>query len=180
MFKRMMILALCILLMIAGTSCVGTGTTTSTTESSPPTTTELKLESADLLAGYLFIMDYLTTEHELGGALKYLAVDTSQLVGLTDADKTNFLRALDKYHLHVMDKTIAELTSEGFISHDATREFTDGVWIGIDHVRIDGPTVTWNATIYYAGLQGWGPIDFAITFDGIRWALTHTGVTMVA
>lgn len=59
------------------------------TETSATTAPEIQ---GDPVSGYLFVVDYLSVEQDFGQrGLKYLAVDTTRLAGLTAADKARFL-----------------------------------------------------------------------------------------
>jgi beta-lactamase regulating signal transducer with metallopeptidase domain len=135
---------------------------------------------ADVVSGYLFVVDYLATEQDIRNLpLEYLAVDTTQLVGLSVEDKARFLKELEKYHLQILDKTIDELRVEGYIK-TANGAFEKGAFIKIWNIKIKGSTITMDAFIYFAGTAGWGPVDFDITYDGSRWAITRTNITVQA
>jgi hypothetical protein len=112
-------------------------------------------------------------------SLKYLAIDTSQLSHISAGDKDRLLNELAKYDLTVLDKTFTQLESEGYIK-TADRVFENGTFIDLSKTRIHVSVMTMDAFIYFAGLNGWGLVDFDITFDGNGWAITRIGKTVVS
>ncbi len=143
-----------------------------------PTPTSPAIQG-DPVSGYLFVVDYLANEQDFDRRkLKYLAVDTTRLAGLTAADKTRFLQGLEKYNLQVLDKTKDELIADGYIQ-GAGGQFTDGALIIMDKISIKEKTMTMDAFVYFGGLEGFGLLDFDITFNG-SWSITRTEITVQA
>jgi hypothetical protein len=131
-------------------------------------------ERVDYTSGYLYVIDYLATEKDIHGmSLKYLAIDTSMLTDISTADKDRLLSELAKYDLIVLDKTFDQLKSEGYIKTE-DRVFENGAFIYMKNIKIHGPVMTMDAFIYFAGLQGWGLVDFDITFESGNWSITRT------
>jgi hypothetical protein len=129
----------------------------------------------DLVSGYLFVIDHLARKREISALpLKYLAIDTRYLVGLTADDKAKLLASLDKYHLQVLEKSFDELKAEGYIK-TADMVFEQGAYIKLENINVKGTTITMDARIYFAGLNGSGLLDFDITDDSSGWAITRIG-----
>lgn len=150
-----------------------------TPDGSATTATSLGNE-ADPVSGYLYVVDYLWTEQNIARRqLQYLAIDTTQLVGLSAADKARLLSGLEKYNAQVLDKTGDELIEEGYIEH-AGGEFTHGVLIIIDKIYIRDTIMTMDAYIYFDGMETFGMLDFDITWNGSSWSVTRTDITAIS
>ena len=149
-------------------------------DGSATTATSTSGTEADPVTGYLFVIDYLATEENLGRrSLKYLAVDTTQMVGLSETDKERFLSGLGKYNLQVLDKTTDELIAEGYMS-SAGGSFEDGALIIFDKIYIRRTTMNMDAYISFDGLDGFGMLDFDITYIGSSWSVTRTDITVIS
>jgi hypothetical protein len=134
-----------------------------------------ELTAANYASAYVFVVDYLAAERDIRRLpLKYLAIDTTNLVGLAPADKTGLLGALEKYNLEVLDKNLAQLKAEGYVKSE-NRVFEDGALIMINNIKINGSVMTMDAFIYFDELSGWGPLDFEITYNGLSWTVTGVG-----
>jgi hypothetical protein len=181
--KQQGVLALILVLLTALCACHANGssvlTTTSLEQKSAETAMSMNIQT-DMVSGYLFVIEYLaTTERDIRDMplMKYLAVDTSKLVGLTAEEKTHLLAELEKYQLKILDKTFTELVAEGYIKK-AAYEFENGAFIEIKNISIKGSTMTMDAFIFFAGLNGWGLLDFDITYDGSNWSISRTKITV--
>jgi hypothetical protein len=185
MKNRAAVMLVLIVLILLSSSPAGCMTIPSTGSAKPEQTSAEPANSSeepmDIVSGYLFVVDYLLSEDRDASRLplKYLAVDSHSLVGLMDADKERFFGELKKYGQTILDKDLDELTAEGYII-SADRVFEDGAWITMDKISVHGKKVTMDAYVYYAGLHGHGLLDFDITWDGSRWAITRTYYSVIS
>jgi hypothetical protein len=79
--------------------------------------------------------------------------------------------------LHVLDKTKDDLIADGYIQ-GAGGQFTDGALIIMDKISLKEKKMTMDAFVYFGGLEGFGLLDFDITFNGSSWSVTRTEFTV--
>lgn len=158
-----------------------TGSTAATAPATVQTTKSTTLSSSmkpDPVAGYLFVIDQLAEQKNLASLpFKYLAIDTTNLVDLIAEDKARLFKALEKYHLELLDKTFEQLKAEGYIVKTV---FDKGVFVEMKNIRIQGNKMTMDAMIYLTGLNAYGMKKIDISFDGSSWQITRTEATWVA
>lgn len=80
--------------------------------------------------------------------------------------------------MQVLDKTKDELITDGYIQ-SVGGDFTDGALIIMDKINIKDKAMTMDAFVYFGGLEGFGLLDFDITFNG-SWSVTRTEITVQA
>ena len=132
----------------------------------------------DIVAGYQFIIDMLITSNSnLTEGIEYLAIDTTNLQGLSPDDHSKLIQSLDQYKWKVLNKTYTQLESEGFITDTY---FEKGVLITIKDVRISGSKMTVNVSLFRGGLAAQGLDDLEIGFKDGQWNVLKTGPTWVA
>lgn len=132
----------------------------------------------DIVAGYQFIIDMLITSNSnLTDGIEYLAIDTTYLQGLSPEEQSKLIQSLDQYKWKVLNKTYAQLESEGFITDTY---FEKGVLITIKDVRISGSKITANVSLSRDGLAAQGIDDLEIGFKDGQWSLLKNGPTWVA
>lgn len=132
----------------------------------------------DIVAGYQFIINILITSNSnLTDGIEYLAVDTSNLQGISSEETSKLIQSLDQYNWKVLNKTYAQLESEGMIKD---LHFEEGVLITIKDVRISGSKMKVNASLYRGGLAAYGYDDLEIVFGDGQWTVGKTGATWVA
>lgn len=132
----------------------------------------------DIVAGYQFMIDMLiTSNNNLTEGIEYLAIDTTNLQGLSTDDQSKLIQSLDRYKWKVLNKTYTQLKSEGFITDNY---FEKGVLITIKDVRISGSQMTANVSLFRDGLAAQGINDLEIGFKDGQWSVLKTGPTWVA
>ena len=136
------------------------------------------MNATDIIAGYQFIIDELIASNgNLTDGIEYLAVDTTNLQGISADEKLLLIQSLDQYNWKVLNTTYAQLESEGLIND---LYFENGVLITIKGVRISGSIMTVNASLYRGGLGAQGIDDLEIRIMDGQWNVIKTGVTWVA
>jgi hypothetical protein len=113
----------------------------------------------------------------LTDGIEYLAVDTSDLQGISSDETSKLIQSLDQYNWKVLNKTYAQLESEGMIKG---LHFEKGVLITIKDVRISGSKMKVNVSLYRGGLAAYGYDDMEIVFGDGQWTVGKTGATWVA
>jgi hypothetical protein len=132
----------------------------------------------DIVAGYQFIIDMLiTSNNDLTEGIEYLAIDTTNLQGISPDEQLKLIQSLDRYKWKVLNKTYAQLESEGLVKD---LYFEKGILITIKDVRISGSRMTVNVFLFRGGLAAQGLDDLVIGFMDGEWSVLKTGVTWVA
>lgn len=132
----------------------------------------------DIVAGYQFIIDMMITSNtNLTEGIEYLAIDTTNLQGLSSDEQAKLIQSLDRYKWKVLNKTYAQLETEGLVKD---LHFEKGVLIVIKDVRISGSKMKVNVTLYRGGLAAQGLDDLEIGFKDGQWSVLKTGATWVA
>ena len=133
----------------------------------------------DPIGAYLVAIDHLLTYKKITAPpYKYLAIDTTAMPNLTDADKARLFKGLERTNLQLLDKTLDELRAEGYIVKQWN--FTDGAAIVLKDIRINGTVMTLDASIHLYALNAYGLDDFDISWLGNRWEITRTYMTWVS
>jgi len=144
-----------------------------------PTPTASSGSSPDPIGAYLVAIDHLLTYKKITAPpYKYLAIDTTAIPNLTDADKARLFKGLERTNLQLLDKTLDQLRAEGYIVKQWN--FTDGAAIGLKDIRINGTVITLDASIHLHALNAYGLDDFDISWLGNRWEITRTYMTWVS
>ena len=150
-----------------------------TTPSTGTAVMTVELGKLDLIGAYLVVIDHLIANRNMRiPPFKYLAIDTTKLPNLTPADKARLFQALEKYKLQLLDKTFQQLEAEGYIEKYLV--FTNGAWIELKDIRMDGAVITLDAGIHLAGLNGYGLDDMRVSYVGTHWEITRILMTWVA
>ncbi|MDD2534110.1 MAG: hypothetical protein PHC86_05370 [Eubacteriales bacterium] len=140
-----------------------------------------EMKSTDVISGYLFIIDQLFAQAHNdieNNDMKYLAVDTTQMIEMNEADKAQLLSRLsEKYGYELLDKTYEQLVRENLIVNNV---FSNGALIQIKNITLKASTITADASIYFAALGGHGFNRVQIEFSNGQWQIQKTGETWVA
>lgn len=140
-----------------------------------------EMKSSDVISGYQFIIDQLFEQARNdieNNDLKYLAVDTTQMGEINEADKAElFSRLSAKYGYELMDKTYEQLVKENFVVNNV---FTNGALIQIKNITLKNNTIIADASIYFAALGGHGFNKIQIKFSNSQWQILKTGETWIA
>jgi len=136
-------------------------------------------EAPNLVEAYAMIIDELYKIYpDLNHDIKYLDINTSGIVNLTDQEKTKLLKLIDdKYDLIILNKTQKELEKEGYINKYLDHgfpyeEFQEGIRINIYESPTKNSTITMTAEKYRKDFDQIGRVAFRIEYKDGNWVLT--------
>jgi Ca-activated chloride channel family protein len=127
-------------------------------------------EPSDAVGAYMAVLDKLYSEDSgLNAEIKYLAIDTSKMVNLTDEAKSKLMKELDKYGLTVLDMTFEELQKEGYIEDLA---FRNGILFRIEDEPMSGNKIVMDASKWRSGTGAIGYEDIVVKYSAVGWKIT--------
>ena len=108
----------------------------------------------DPVSAYMVVIDRLM-EHaqNLGPGIEYLAIDTTQLIHMNETEKAALQDRMKMYQLTVLERTRAELESDGLIRD---LYFEKGLLIEMDSMKFEKDILTMDAQIWRGGAAGFG------------------------
>lgn len=118
---------------------------------------------------YVMVIDKLYTADSLSSNIKYLNIDTSLMVNLTDVTKAELLKRLESYGLIVLDMTFDELEKQGFIKNS---NFQEGIYFIIEDEAINNNVITMKVHILRALDDASGYNDLVIEYKDSKWEIT--------
>lgn len=126
-----------------------------------------------IVNAYMLIIDTFYKEDEgLNGDIKYLAIDTTKMVNLTDDSKQELLTALGKYNLIVLNTTFEDLKAEGLIKD---LYFEEGILFKIEDEPITNNILTLKASKWRSGLGAIGTDKMELKKVNGTWKITSEG-----
>ncbi|MBR0597409.1 hypothetical protein [Sinanaerobacter chloroacetimidivorans] len=131
--------------------------------------------SPDLSAAdaYWMVIDQLYQEDSgLNGDIKYLAIDTTEMVNLTEEGKEALLKQLESYGYEVLDTTFQELQEQGLI-HDLY--FPEGILFQIQDEPMEGNTITMDASKWRSGTGAIGYDNLVVEYKNDIWEIKEFG-----
>ncbi len=135
-------------------------------------------ENTDVMGAYMVAIDKLYNEDvALNSNIKYIAIDTSLINNLSDVQKSNLLKKLEKYGYTVLDMTFDELLEEGYIE-DLT--FNEGILFKIEDNPMSGKIISMNVSKWRSGLGAIGYNNLKVKFKSGSWTITDTGSAWIS
>ena len=130
-------------------------------------------ETPDTIGAYTTVIDQLYNEDmALNSEIKYIAVDTSLMINLSDEQKPVFLKELEKYGYTVLDMTFETLEQQGYIED---LYFKEGILFKISDEIIRGNSITMDVQKWRSGLGAIGYDDLVVKYNNGKWKITKTG-----
>ncbi|MEL7649941.1 MAG: hypothetical protein AAGU76_17810 [Sedimentibacter sp.] len=132
-----------------------------------------RTEPPDAIGAYEAAIDRLYMEDEaLNTGIKYLAIDTSEMVNLTEENKKTLLKNLEKYGLTVLDATMEQLKEQGYIKDT---NFEEGILFKIRDEKMKNSSVAMDVSKFRSGLGAIGYDGMVIKYRDGRWEITKSG-----
>lgn len=130
-------------------------------------------ETPDTVGAYTTVIDQLYNEDmALNSDIKYIAIDTSLMINLSEEQKQILLKELEKYGHTVLDMTFEELEEEGYIEE---LQFKEGIFFKISDELINGKSITMDVQKWRSGLGAIGYDDLVVKYNNSKWEITKTG-----
>lgn len=130
-------------------------------------------EKLDKVGAYTTVIDKLYEEDSgLNSNIKYIAIDTSQIVNLNDEEKAELLKELEDYNLEVLDMTFEELEKEGYIED---LYFEEGIFFEIEDEHIKRNSITMDISKWRSGLGAIGYDGTVIKYKNGEWEIQKQG-----
>ncbi len=135
-------------------------------------------EALDTVGAYTAVIDKLYNEDTaLNSDIKYIAVDTSAIVNLSEEEKARLLKEMEKYGYNVLDMTFEELEQEGYIKD---LYFEKGILFKIEDEAMSGSCITMDVSKWRSGLGAIGYGDLKVEYKSGRWEITKTGSAWIS
>ena len=135
-------------------------------------------ETPDTVGAYTTVIDMLYNEDmALNSDIKYIAIDTSLMINLSEEQKQILLKQLDKYGHTVLDMTFEELEKEGYIEE---LQFKEGIFFKISDELINGKSITMDVQKWRSGLGAIGYDDLVVKYTYGNWKITKTGSAWIS
>lgn len=140
-------------------------------------------KAPNLVEAYAMIIDDLYTIYpDLNYNIKYLDIDTSIIVNLTDQEKTKLLKLVDdKYDLIILNKTRQELEKEGYIKNSDNvnyqyPEFPEGIKFTIFDHPVNNNSIKMTAFKFRREFDLVGRVDFKMEYKNGSWIIESKAV----
>ncbi|QUH18860.1 hypothetical protein [Alkaliphilus sp. B6464] len=126
-----------------------------------------------IVEAYVTVIEKLYKEDiGLNSNIKYIAIDTSKMVNLTDEGKTELLKKIESYGFKVLDMTFEELEKEGYIKD---LYFEEGILFKIEDKPIKNNSITMNISKWRSGRGAIGYDGLVIEYINDKWDTTKLG-----
>lgn len=130
-----------------------------------------KKQKPDTVKAYMMIIDQLYKEDSaLNHDIKYLALDTSLMVNLSNEGKDELLNQLKDYGHEILDMSFEELEKQGYIQDVY---FKEGVLFRIEDKEIKNNSITMKASKWRSGLGAIGYNEVTIKYNNGEWEITE-------
>lgn len=127
----------------------------------------------NIVEAYMTGIDKLYEEDiALNDNIKYIAIDTSKMVNLTNEGKAELLVKLENYGFTVLDMTLEELENQGYIKD---LYFEEGILFRIEDKPIKNNSITMDISKWRSGKGAIGYDDLVIKYKNNKWEITKTG-----
>lgn len=135
-------------------------------------------EAPDTVGAYTAVIDKLYNEDTaLNSDIKYIAVDTSLIVNLSEEEKAKLLKEVEKYGYNVLDMGFDELEQEGYIKD---LYFEEGMLFKIEDETMSSKSITMDVSKWRSGLGAIGYEDLKVEYKNGRWEITKTGSAWIS
>ena len=148
-----------------------------TSELGKPTVDKISVDTEkkdiNIVESYTTVIKKLYKEDiGLNSNIKYIAVDTSLIVNLTDEGKAELLKKLESYGFTVLNMTFEELEKEGYIKD---LYFEEGILFKIEDKPIKNNSITMNISKWRSGLGAIGYDGLVIEYRNDKWEIMKLG-----
>lgn len=134
--------------------------------------------SPNTVEAYAMVIDQLYTEDPaLNHDIKYIALDTSLMVNLTDEGKEELMDKLKDYGFEVLNMTFEELEKEGYIQE---LYFKEGILFKIEDSPMKSGSITMKASKWRSGLGAIGYNELTIKYKNDKWEITSIGSSWIS
>lgn len=132
----------------------------------------------DTVGAYTTVIDKLYNEDmALNSDIKYIAVDTSSIVNISEEEVSRLLKEIEKYGYDVLDMTFEELEQEGYIKD---LYFEEGILFRIKDNVMSGSSITMDVSKWRSGLGAIGYDDLRVKYRDSKWEVTKTGTAWIS
>lgn len=130
-------------------------------------------QEINTVGAYTTVIDKLYEEDSgLNGDIKYIAIDTSKMVNLTDEGKVELLKELESYGFTVLDMTFDELEKQGYIKD---LYFEEGILFRIEDEPMKNNSITMDISKWRSGLGAIGYDGLVIKYKNEKWEIKKQG-----
>lgn len=166
-----------VLITVLGSGCMQSQQTADSVQSNVRQTTA-GIPAADPVDAYLLVVDDLFNQNtNLNGNAEYLAIDCSAMVNLTAEGRNRLLAELEKYGLKILDKSMDQLKTEGYITN---LSFENGIYFEIKDQPMSESTILMTAMKWRSGLGAIGWENRTVSWQNNSWALDESKETWVS
>jgi Ca-activated chloride channel family protein len=102
---------------------------------------------------------------------KHIAVDTSLINNLSEEQKSELLKEIEKYGYIVLDMTFDKLEEQGYIEE---LYFKEGILFNIEDKPMSGNAILMNVSKWRSGLGAIGYNDLKVEYKNGNWKITKT------
>lgn len=132
----------------------------------------------DAVEAYTVVIDKLYNEDmALNADIKYIAVDTSSIVNLSNEKKERLLKEVGKYGLNVLDMTFDELEKEGYIKD---LYFEQGILFKIEDKEMNNNSIMMDVSKWRSGTGAVGYENLKTKYKDGNWEITDTGSAWIS
>ncbi len=135
-------------------------------------------EITEPVGAYTTVIDKLYNEDmALNHDIKYIAVDTSLINNLSEEQKSELLKEIEKYGYIVLDMTFDKLEEQGYIEE---LYFKEGILFNIEDKPMSGNAILMNVSKWRSGLGAIGYNDLKVEYKNGNWKITKTGSAWIS
>lgn len=135
-------------------------------------------EISDLTCAYTMVIDKLYNEDmALNHDIKYIAIDTSLINNLSEVQKSQLLKEVEKYGYIVLDMTFEELEKQGYVED---LYFKEGILFKLEDKPMSGNSILMNVSKWRSGLGAIGYNDLKVEYKNGNWKVTKTGSAWIS
>lgn len=132
----------------------------------------------DVVDAYKMVINKLYNEDKgLNNDIKYIAIDTSLMVNLTEDTKVELLKQLEEYGVIVLDMTYKELEEQGYIQD---LYFKEGILFKIEDESMKSNTIKMNVSKWRSGLGAIGYNDLILKCIRGEWRIVKIGESWIS
>jgi Ca-activated chloride channel family protein len=129
-------------------------------------------EITEPVGAYTTVIGKLYNEDmALNHDIKYIAVDTSLINNLSEEQKSELLKEIEKYGYIVLDMTFDKLEEQGYIEE---LYFKEGILFNIEDKPMSGNAILMNVSKWRSGLGAIGYNDLKVEYKNGNWKITKT------
>lgn len=135
-------------------------------------------EITEPVGAYTTVIGKLYNEDmALNHDIKYIAVDTSLINNLSEEQKSELLKEIEKYGYIVLDMTFDKLEEQGYIEE---LYFKEGILFNIEDKPMSGNAILMNVSKWRSGLGAIGYNDLKVEYKNGNWKITKTGSAWIS